>query len=347
MHQLTMPPRRKLSQSDRGRALAWIQDGVSICEVARRLNVSHSVIWRLRQRFQTTGHVEERARSGRPRSTTNREDRFIIRQALQTRTATANTIRRQLRAATHTNVSVQTVRNRLHSQGLHSRRPVVRPRLTPRQRAERHAWAIRHVRWNRQQWSQVLFTDESRFCLEHNDGRVRIWRRRGERLAQGAVRERTAHGGGSIMIWGGISEHHRTPLYHVQGMLNAQGYRDQILRPLVLPALQQMGPLAVLQDDNATPHRARLVNTFLQQTQVHHMDWPSNSPDLNPIEHLWDRLDRGIRRNHPPPRDLQHLLGLLQAEWQAIPQRDIANLIQSMRHRCLECRATRGGHTHY
>ena len=149
------------------------------------------------------------------------------------------------------------------------------------------------------------------------------------------------------MVWAGISEHHRTPLYHVQGNLNGQVYRDQILRPLAVPMLRQIGPGAVLQDDNAPPHRARLVNAFLQQQQVVRMNWPACSPDMNPIEHAWDLLGRRVRENHAPPANLQQLLGLLQQEWQAIPQADLANLIHSMRARCNECHQNRGSYTHY
>ena len=127
-------------------------------------------------------------------------------------------------------------------------------------------------------------------CLDHNDGRMWVWRRRGERLQDECVKEMTPFGGGSVMVWAGFSAHHRTPLHHVQGNLNGQRYRDEILKPLVVPALQQIGQQAVLQDDNARPHRARVVNTFLQQAGVNRMDWPACSPDLNPIENLWGPL---------------------------------------------------------
>ncbi|KAK7111161.1 hypothetical protein V1264_010844 [Littorina saxatilis] len=87
-----MPPRRKLSDLDRGRAIGWLQDGVAARQVAQRLAVAPSVIIRLKQRFHATGRVQERQRSGRPRVTTQREDRFIQRQAMQQRMATANNI---------------------------------------------------------------------------------------------------------------------------------------------------------------------------------------------------------------------------------------------------------------
>ena len=74
------------------------------------------------------------------------------------------------------------------------------------------------------------------------------------------------------MVWGGIHLHGRTPLHLVQGNLTSVRYRDEIVRCFVLPTLQTMGPGAILQDDNATPHRARVVTTFLQQHQVTRMN---------------------------------------------------------------------------
>lgn len=343
----TMPARQKLTDFNRSRAIAWLQDGISKREVAIRLHVSHSVIVRLHQRYRATHSVQERPRSGRPKKTTPREDRFIERQALQQRNVSANVIRQQLRAATNTNVSQKTIGNRLRSVGLHARRPAVRPRLTAAHRRARLAFCRRHERWTRQHWAQVLFSDESRFNLHHADGRMRVWRRPGERYQDDTVQERVAFGGGSVMVWGAFHLRHRTPLYHVDGNLTGLRYRDEILAPLVLPTLQQLGPQAIFQDDNATPHRARVVNDYLQQAGVVRLEWPACSPDLNPIEHAWDELDRRVRANHPPPRDLQHLLQMLHAEWQAIPQQFFVKLLNSMRTRCAECQRNRGGHTHY
>ncbi|KAK7098064.1 hypothetical protein V1264_004952 [Littorina saxatilis] len=342
-----MVGRQKLSLLDRGRAIGWFQDGVGVREIARRLLVSPSVITRLRQRFQATGLVQDRPRPGRRKKTTAREDRFITRQAQTVRSSTANRIRRQLRAATNTNVSTQTVRNRLHAAQYHARRPSKRPKLTLVHKRARRVWSRLHILWTRQQWAVVLFTDESRYSLEHNDGRVRVWRRQGEGYNDDCIQQVTAHGGGSIMVWGGISAHHRTPLYLIQGRLNAQRYRDEILRRFAVPTLQQIGAHSVYMDDNATPHRARLVNAFLQQAGVVRMDWPSCSPDLNPIENFWDALERRVHDNHPPPQNLQQLWGFLQAEWQAAPQANLRRLVESMRHRCTECLANRGGSTHY
>ena len=128
------------------------------------------------------------------------------------------------------------------------------------------------------------------------------------------------------------------PLYVVDGNLTGIRYLNEIIRPLVLPGLQQIGGGAVLQDDNARPHRARVVTDFLRQQGIARMA---------PIEHAWDELGRRVRNNHAPPANLHDMGQLLMAEWQAIPQEFFRRLINSMRQRCVECIHARGGFTRY
>ena len=342
-----MAARRRLTDEQRGRALALLDEGLGQREVARRLAVSHSTIQRLLQRFNETGSVQERRHTGRPRKTTRQEDRYLVLAALRERASTTVTLRGHLRAATGVNISCSTVSRRLHAADLRSRRPAVRPVLTPANRQRRLAWAQQHVTWTRQQWARVMFTDESRFTLSFNDGRARVWRRQGERFADGTVQEHNRYGGGSVMVWGGMSSGTRTPLLPVGGILNGARYRDEVLEAVALPALQQLGPGAIFQDDNAPAHRARLVTHYLEQHQVVRMAWPACSPDLNPIEHLWDVLGRRIRSNYPPPGTLARLVEILQNEWAAIPQQTLRTLVGSMRRRCEACIQARGGHTRY
>ena len=102
--------------------------------------------------------------------------------------------------------------------------------------------------------------------MHFNDGKIRVWRRKRERFTDATIRENVRFGRGSVMVWGGISLHHQTEYLHhpIQGNLTGQRYLNEVIIPVALPALQTIGDGAMLQDDNARPHRAMMVNTFLQ-----------------------------------------------------------------------------------
>ena len=104
--------------------------------------------------------------------------------------------------------------------------------------------------------------------------------------------------------------------------------------------------LFLFQQDNARPHVARDKFQFLRNNNIDFIDdWPSKSPDLIPIEHLWDYLDTRVRQN--PPGNVNELRDALLEEWNNIPQAQINNLIHSMRRRCQAVSNARGGHTRY
>ncbi len=336
----------RLSREQRLRAIGMVQAGLSYSDVSRRMGCSQPTIRRLVERHEETGSVDDRQRPGRERVTSPDQDRYIRLQHLRDRFRTASRTARETPGRHNPRVSSPTVRRRLREYNLHARRPFRGTVLTPRHRQTRLQWCQQRRRWNHQRWNSVLFTDESRFCVDAADGRERVWRRNGERYAQCCICNFNRWGGPS-MVWAGMSHNYRTPLVVIDGTLTARRYIDEVLQPQVLPFLQQHQDLALFQQDNARPHSARLTTDFLQTHNVEVLPWPPYSPDLNPIEHLWDELGRRVSNRIPRPENRQQLIRVLQEEWDAIPQDRIRRLVRSVRQRVASCLAANGGHTPY
>ncbi len=192
----------------------------------------------------------------------------------------------------------------------------------------------------------VLFTDESRFSLYRADGRQRLWRSVGERFADVNIVVWVTHGGGGVMVWGaGVSYGQRTQVNFIDSILNAQRYCDEILRPIVVQFIHDHH--LMLQHDNTRHHAARICTQFLEAESIPVLAWPAYSPDMPPIEHVWDALDQRIRQRVPVPDNIQQLHTDIEEEWTNIAQATIDNLINSMRRRCVALREANGGQTRY
>ena len=142
----------------------------------------------------------------------------------------------------------------------------------------RLAWARDHVTWTQNDWAPVLFTDESRFCVDFTDRRARVWRMPNERFAPVCVAEHDRFGGGLVMVWAGISAQGKTDLHIIDnGTLMAIRYVNEILDVYVRPYAGAVGENFILMDDNVHAHRARITDQYLKQATIVRMEWPARS----------------------------------------------------------------------
>ena len=230
--------------------------------------------------------------------------------------STARALEIDFRRATTVHLSDQTVRNRLHEDGMIARRPVRGPILTAQHRVQRLNFAHEHQKWQLRHWRAVLFTDESRFTVSTNDIPARVWRRQGERYANCNIVEVDRYGGGSVMVWAGIALYGRTDNHMYvfpRGGITAVRYRDEVLEPIVRPYAGAIGDTFMLMQDNARAHTARVSTTFLDDEGINVMHLPARSPYM---------LSRRIGQRQHPPESVQSLTDALVQEWQAIPHND-------------------------
>ncbi|UYV65101.1 hypothetical protein LAZ67_3003136, partial [Cordylochernes scorpioides] len=332
--------RRQFKQTDaftRGLVIGLKRAGWSIRQIAADTHLGASTVHRLWRRWLEQGNVAIYRNVGATRVTSARVDRRILRQAVAAPQATCTAILQHVQDTLDHSISTRTISRRLVANGLHSCRPLRRLPLTPPNRRQRLEWCRARSTWMTE-WHRVVFSDESRFCLSSNSRRVRVWRRRGERSNPAAIVERPTLRQRGIMVWGAIAYDSRSPLLRIQGTMTAQRYVDDVLRPLTLPYLQGV-PNALYQQDNARPHTARISQQALQDVQM--LPWPPYSPDLSPIEHVWDIIGRRLHAL-PQPRSEDELWQMVEREWRAIPQDAIRTLIDSLPRRVAACIAVRG-----
>ncbi|GFW76229.1 transposable element Tc1 transposase [Trichonephila clavipes] len=251
--------RRHLDVFTLGRIIGKLEEGRSVASVATEFGIAHSIVSRLWRQFQTTGTAIRGFSSGRPRGTTPADDR------------------------------------RLHGGGLFARRPVRYVPLTRAHRRRRSLWCGEHRNWRDNEWGRVLFTDQSRFSLSSDSHRILIWRERGSRNHPSNIIERDRYGGRSVLIWGSIVLGSRTDLHIFDaGSFNGTRYCNEILLPYVRLFRGTMGLQLLFMEDNAPCHRTVAAEQLLESEDIERMDWPARSPDLNPIQHVWDFLGRRL-----------------------------------------------------
>ncbi|UYV68761.1 hypothetical protein LAZ67_6000727 [Cordylochernes scorpioides] len=297
------------------------QAGWSIRQIAADTHLGASTVHRLWRRWLEQGNVAIYRNVGATRVTSARVEWRILRQAVSAPQVTCTAILQHVQDTLDHSISTRTISRRLVANGLHSCRPLRRLPLTPPNRRQRLEWCRARSTWMTE-WHRVVFSDESRFCLSSDSRCVRVWRRRGERSNPAAIVERPTVRQRGIMVWGAIAYDSRSPLLRIQGTMTAQRYVDDVLRP-----------------DNARPHTARISQQALQDVQM--LPWPPYSPDLSPIEHVWDIIGRRLHAL-PQPRSEDELWQMVEREWRAIPQDAIRTLIDSLPRRVAACIAVRG-----
>ncbi|GFU78264.1 transposable element Tcb2 transposase [Trichonephila clavipes] len=205
-----------------------------------------------------------------------------------------------------------------------------------------------HHNWTEQDWACVLFSDESRFSLSSDCRRQLICRESGTAYRPENIQEKNRYPTCSIMVWAGIMINGHTRLHVVaNGTRTGQRYIDEVLLPHVRLFRGAVGDKFVFMDDNATCHRTLAVQDCLDSEGIQRLVWPVRSPDLNPIENVWDALGRQVAGRNYPPTNKNTLIRALAEEWDKLPQQLLDNVVQSMVRRVECCITLHGGHIPY
>ncbi|GFV29167.1 transposable element Tcb1 transposase [Trichonephila clavipes] len=260
------------------------------------------------------------------------------------RSVKSRTLAQHIESVKHDPVSARTIQRCLQQSGRSASLPLLGLPLTQNHKRLRHQWWDERSMWVAE-WIEV-FTDESRICLQHHDGRTRVWKHRGERMLNSCVMHHHAGPAPVIMVWGGIGYHSRAPVVRISGTLNSQHYISEVLELVVLPYPQGLAT-AIFQQDNAWPHVRRIVQSSFVNYQIALLPWLAHSLDLSPIENMWFMVSQRLIHITPPAATPNQLWQRVEAAWSAVPQELIQSLFVSMPRRVSVGISNNGGFSGY
>lgn len=321
--------------------------GMSVRKISRRLDLSKSTVGRIVKRSQVTGEsgVFRHGKCGRKRKTTSRDDIMILRNSVKDPRKTSRDLQRDLIAA-GVQVDSSTVRRRLLEADRPARKPQKKPLLTRVMKQKRLNWAKKYRKWTKTERSKVVFSDETHFEV-HGVRSAMVRRSRGEPVREGHIQQAPKHPP-KKMFWGSFTAKGVGRLVIVNGMMNSEKY-ESVLTTHLLPTIHECFPNndGIFQQDLATCHTSKRMKRFFQEEKITTLDWPGNSPDLNPIENLWAIIKRRTMKKNCST--MEKLVCAIIETW--YHDDEVKNmcqsLVDSMPNRVSEVIKAKGGHISY
>lgn len=321
-------------------------EGKSMSEVGKTVGKSKSSVQYVINHYGETGTIKNKPRSGRPKLLSDNTKRYIVRKIKANPKLSAPKIVDELSLNLSVNVSNSTVRNVLRENNYHGRTARRKPLISEINRKKRQEFARMHKNKDATFWNRVLFSDESKFNIFGSDGRGKVWRKPNEELNKKNLTPTVKHGGGSVMVWGCMAASGVGKLQFIDGIMDRWVYLNILKNNLKESAAAlSIGRDFIFQQDNDPKHTAMIIKEWLLYNVPKQLNSPPQSPDLNPIEHLWDDLERRIRKHTITNK--QALRNCLQEEWSKIGTEVTQNLVDSMPKRLQHVIQAKGNPTKY
>lgn len=332
---------KELSEFTRLTVIELYSKGLSMRSIAQQIGSNHRTVGQIIKKKKQYGTVKNLPGRGRKSILTRRTKGQIVREVGNGSKITAKIIKENLSL----DCSLTTIRRSLHAKGLWGRVASRTSCLAKRHMEARLKFAKDHIDKDEQFWSNVIWSDESKFELFGSKRRQTVWRRNGNSHKPGLTQPTVKHSK-YVMVWGCFSAHGIGHLAEILGKLNAAGYKDIVEEHLHSSASEMAIPdHFILQQDNDPKHTSRLFKAYLAEKDIETLPWPSQSPDLNPIENLWDDLDRRVQQIKR--KSFGDYKEALFRAWTEIPQETLIKLVRSMPKRLRLVIDAKGGPIKY
>jgi len=224
-----------------------------------------------------------------------------------------------------------------------------KPLLSDKNKQKRLSFALENVNNDQEFWDNMLWTDETTVRQMHSSQNdfsiVHESLNKDERPKKMTLQA----GGFSVMFWGAMSSHGFGPLVEIEGNINAKKYVE-LLKSTLVPYIRRMESQGIdlwLMQDNASVHTAKLTRDFLDEKTIDFIDWPAQSPDLNPIENAWYVVKSRLKHYNSIPRNREELIQRVKKIWREMPLQFCVNYSRSVSKRLSEVIKKKGKQINY
>lgn len=329
-----------------------IENGKPIGQISDLLDIPASTCRNFFNRTKKRGTVHNAQRSGRPSKVSDRTVRFVLRYMKQNRRASL----REIGNAVDPQISASTVRRILAGKGYHRRRARKVPYLSKLQKDKRLAWAMDHEAWKLEEWRHVIWSDECYVMLGDKKGSVYVTRRPEEEFDDSCTVKTFKKSPVNVMVWACIMDGAKGPLVVLDypggpgGGFTAERYQEQVLDGTLWDFYISMvdnREYMYFMQDNAPIHTSKKVKRWFNGTWLPLFPHPPSSPDINPLENLWDLLKDRIKERPHPPTNVNELKVAVQEAWDSLTIEEINQYVHSMPNRVEAIIKAKGGNTKY
>jgi len=341
-----IPTMRSLSAADQDYILSLLDAGHSATQISASTAFSLGVVSKLRSKHHP--HLAKSS-GGHPSKLSSANIRHAQRLISSGKADTAVDVAKALRNITNQSLCVQTVRNSLKAAGMKAVVKKKKPFLTKKHRKARLDFALTHQDWTVEDWKKVVWSDETKINRLGSDGRKWVWKKGGEGLSDRLVQGTQKFGGGSVMVWGCMLWDGPGYACRIDGRMDGDLYikiLEEDLQESLAYHDKEPGDV-IFQQDNDSKHTCKKAQAWFKDHDFNVLLWPAQSPDLNPIEHLWDHVKRKLAEHDVAPKGILELWERVEEEWNKIDAGVCQNLIESMPRRVAAVLKANGGHTKY
>jgi len=272
------------------------EDGYSLKNIAQTIKKPHSTVQYIINRYNETGSFEDRKRTGRPQKLKSNQKRDILRTVVMEPKISATKLAGMIDTDYNIKVVPQTICNVIRIAGYKGCVTRKKPFISKISKKKRLDFVKAHINKGIDFWKSVLFSDESKFNIFGSDGRVMVWRKPNKQMDCKNLYPTVKHGGGNVLVWGCMSVTGVGKLVFIDGIMDQHIYLN-ILRNNLHASVEKLniGNLFIFQQDNDPKHTSKKVKEWLLYRVPKQFNTPPQSPDMNPIEHLWDEIDRRLK----------------------------------------------------